>query len=239
VTCTDRLLGCREHKPCLTRQTITTPLLAIANRSVSRSLLAWVCWYGEGEEACEGKMFRPVLPDCRSEGCDSRAAADPPRRLHWRRTRALVADTPGGAAPVFRGGSSEPKRHHERRGGSRRSCAPALRGCIRQQRRRLRGERTASGRARRSSSVPPSPRRWPLPLALRLAGGPWARCCPAGPTQAAERFAGDQWFAAQVAVVQTVEGRFGRLHLCFHGVPLVALEDRYPLLTRRCEAGRP
>jgi len=129
--------------------------------------------------------------------------------------------------------------HHERRGGSRRSCATALRGRVRQRHRGLRGERTASGRARRSSSVPPSPRRRPLPLALRFAGGPRARGCPTGPTQAAERFAGNQWFAAQVAVMQTVEGRFGRLHLCFHGVPLVGLVDRYPLLTRRCEAGRP
>ena len=31
------LLACREHKPCLMRQTITTHLLVIANRSVSRS----------------------------------------------------------------------------------------------------------------------------------------------------------------------------------------------------------
>jgi hypothetical protein len=131
------------------------------------------------------------------------------------------------------------KKHHERRGGGRRSCAPVLRGCVRQQHRGLRGERTASGRARRSSSVPPSRRRRPLPLTLRFAGSPRARGCPTGPAQAAERFAGNQWFAAQVAVMQTVEGRFGRLHLCFHGVPLVALVDRNPLLTRRCEAGRP
>lgn len=69
-------LDCRERKPCLMRQTITTHLLVIANRSVSRSFLVLVCWYIQGEEVCEGKMFRPVLPDCRSEACDSRAAAD-------------------------------------------------------------------------------------------------------------------------------------------------------------------
>ena len=69
------LLDCRKHKPCLMRQTITTHLLVIANRSVSRSLLAWVCWCIEGEEVGGGNMFHPVFPDCRSGGCESNAAA--------------------------------------------------------------------------------------------------------------------------------------------------------------------
>ena len=69
------LLGCREHNPCLMRSTITTHLLVIANRLVSRSLLAWVCWCSEGEEVCEGKMFRPVFPDCRAR--DAKATQPP------------------------------------------------------------------------------------------------------------------------------------------------------------------
>ena len=108
------LLIWSEHKPCLRRQTITTQILGIANRSASRSLVvrgALVC-RSQGRERGENgpPIFAQRVPQngtgmrgrsfgCRVYGCHSQAvaawsavviAAAPPTPAH-----AVSYSTPG------------------------------------------------------------------------------------------------------------------------------------------------
>ena len=147
--------------------------------------------------------------------------------------RSFTASVVGSGGRAASGGAGA------RRGSGRAHGPPVLRGRVRRQRREFGGVRQLLMGGRPFASVPPAPPAVPLTLPLWCAGcrRAWGR--PTGTARLAESSTGDQWFAAQVAVMQAVDRQVGHLHLSFHGVPLVTLVDLRLVFTLRSIADAP